>query len=85
MYYHHYCDIPILQKYNNQTWIILDLRVNRKVLKLIKHLNNMGVEFYFNSKALNANQDLETPESKSEIVRNYMNALFVEVFFDGIR
>lgn len=84
IYYHHYCDIAVLQKRETQYWVILDLRVTKKVLKLVKHLVKNDVKFFFSSKALNSNQDLSTQESKEEIIRNYLHALSNSQFFDNI-
>lgn len=84
IYYHHYCDIALVQKKDSTLWIILDQRATKRVLKLIRHFNKLGLEFYLSSKALNSNQDLTTEESKSEIIRNYLFALRSPNFFDGI-
>lgn len=84
IYYHHYCDIPLLQKRGDKFWIILDHRITKRALKLVRHLDRLNIDFYFNSKALNSNQDLTTDESKAEIIRNYLYSLRVVSFFDGI-
>ena len=85
IYYHHYCDIPLLQKRGDKYWIILDHRATKRTLKLAKHLVKLDIPFYFNSKVLNSNQDLTTDESKSEIIRNYIHSLRVVAFYDGIQ
>lgn len=84
IYYHNYCDIPVLQKRGGEIWIILDRRVTRNILKLTKHLIKLDIRFFYSSKVLNHNQDLTTPESKAEIIRNYLHALTNVQFFDNI-
>lgn len=84
IYYHHYCDIPLLQKRDNKIWIILDLKVTKQVLRLCKHLIKSDVPFYFNAPALNHKQDLLTDESKAEIIRSYLFAMNDDTFFDNI-
>ena len=84
IYYHHYLEIPLLKLIDGRVWIILDRRSTKMVLKLMKHLSDIKIPFYLNSKKLNNNQDVECPESISEIIRNYLSAIEDDTFFYGL-
>lgn len=84
IYYHHYCNIPSLQIINDKIWIILDRRSIGSTTKLIKYLTKLNLNFYLNSRKLNNEKDLESYDSKSEVIRNYLSALENDTFFNMI-
>lgn len=84
IYYYHYHLVPILQKRYSDIYVVLDMRVYKSVLKLVKHLVKYKVDFFFLTRSLNPNDNITTDAAKSEIIKNYMTALVNEKFFDNI-
>lgn len=82
IYYHKYALIPVLKIQDDFAWISLDLRIRNPVVKMISHLNKLGVKFFLTSR-----QDFhkKLPQDNLEgIIINYLNAITDEEFFDSI-
>jgi hypothetical protein len=76
IYYHHYIDIPLLSRRGDSLFIYIDFRVKRKLFLMIRHLVNLGEQFFFLGGFCES--DL------SQIIDTYLGAIFDEDFFKFI-
>lgn len=76
--------IPLLKKIDGVYYISLDRRATRKVIKLIKKLNELDVEFYLCDRMTIAEKHIHR-EDLDNIIKNYLYAISDEVFFDFIQ
>jgi hypothetical protein len=84
IFYHKYADILLLNiQPNDQVWVSLDRRVTKQVLKLIKHLIDIKVDFFMSSRMIIHQKEIYEGDL-NDIIRNYLKSLTDEVFFDGI-
>ena len=83
IYYFKYCKIPMLNIVNDVIWVSLDRRVTKQVLKLIKHLIKLDLQFFLTTRLLVHEKVLYEGDLR-DIVYNYVIALTDESFFDGI-
>ena len=82
IYYSHYLNIPILTIIDGVVFVYVDLKIRKKVLKMIKHLIRLGVDFYFLDPAIWEKRIYN--EDLSNIIGSYFRVLSDEIFFDGI-
>jgi hypothetical protein len=81
IYYHHYIDIPLLSKRGDLLFIYIDFRIKRKIFLMIRHLVNLGEEFFFLDPSVWGEicvSDL------SSIIDTYLGAICDEDFFKFI-
>ena len=83
IYYHRYCDIPLLSVMDGRVWVCLDRRVTRPFLKLVRHLVSMKIPFFMTERFLIHKKFLVEGELE-RIIRNYLNAITDERIFDGL-
>lgn len=81
IYYHKYVDIPIL-KYQEECFLVaLDRRVRTAVIKMIKYLLKLDLEFYLVTRLDFYKDPLIHVD---EIILNYIKAMLDPLFFDEI-
>ena len=83
IYYHRYCDIPLLSVMDGRVWVCLDRRATRPFLKLVRHLVSLKIPFFMTERFLIHKKFLVEGELE-RIIRNYLNAITDERIFDGL-
>ena len=83
IYYHKYVDVAVLNIIDDIIWISLDRKIKKPIIKLIKHLTNLNVDFYFTTSFNIPNKQIYK-EDLQDIIENYLLSLTDELFFDDI-
>lgn len=83
IYYHKYVDVAVLNIIDDIIWISLDRKIKKPIIKLIKHLTNLNVDFYFTT-SFNIHNKQIYKEDLKDIIENYLLSLTDELFFDDI-
>ena len=83
VYYHKYVDIPVLSIKDNTIWVSLDRRIRKPIIKMVKHLMKLNVNFYFSTRIIIHQKEINK-EDLQGIIETYLLALTDEVFFDEI-
>jgi len=83
VYYHKYVDIPVLSIKDNTIWVSLDRRIRKPIIKMVKHLMKLDVNFYFSTRIIIHQKEINK-EDLQGIIETYLLALTDEVFFDEI-
>lgn len=68
--YKKYFNIPVCYIDNGVVYIFLDIKIKKIILKFIKHLIKLGLEFYFTTPLLSNPKGLTNP--KHEIIKHYL-------------
>lgn len=76
--------IPILRKIDGVYYVSLDLRVTNRVIKIIKHLTYLRVNFHLCDRNTISEKHIYN-EDIERIIKNYILALTNEVFFRFIQ
>lgn len=84
LYYNGYCKIPMLYVSDSRVWIILDMRSIKAVLILVKYLTKKNIKFYFHYRDTNYKNLSSQEEIYINIIKNYINTLGNETFYDNI-
>lgn len=81
--YKKYVNIPICYIDDNIVYIFLDGKIHKAIFKLVKHLIEMGVEFYFTTPRLSSPKfDDDLNET---VIKHYLFSHSQLNFFDGFR
>jgi len=75
--------IPIAYISDDIVYVFLDAKISKHVIKLVKHLMNIGVEFYMTSPLCSNPSGVEN--YKEEIIRTYLNSYKNDWFFYGFK
>jgi hypothetical protein len=84
LYFTKYGAIPILKKIDGLFYVSLDLRVTKKVIKVIQYLTKLDITFYLCDRITISEKHIYS-ENKGDIIRNYLLALSDEVFFKFVQ
>lgn len=82
IFYHKYVNIPVCKIQDDLIWVSLDLRVRNPVIKMIKHLLKLDVNFFLTNR-VDFHKNLPQEDLESIII-NYLHAITDEDFFDKI-
>ena len=83
IYFKKYGLIPILKKIDGHTFISLDRRITKPVIKIAKKLSKMEEPFFFCDRNTICEKNIHI-EDINNIVRNYVIAISDETFFKFI-
>ena len=84
IYYFKGGSIPLFRNIDGLNFVSLDLRATKKVIKIIKRLTDLEIDFYLCDRVTIAEKHIHL-EDLENIIKNYLFAISNEVFFEFIR
>lgn len=80
-----YEHIPVCFVEDDVVYVFLDNRVSNAILKLVKHLISIGVEFYFTTPELSNPKGILEEYYKDKVIKHYLYSFAQVEFFYGFR
>lgn len=81
LFYKKYAKIPICYSLNNEIYIFINGKLHKEIIKLVKHLQSLNLEFYLTSPIYS---NPKNKEIENDIVINeYLQTFIDEKYYDG--
>lgn len=73
--------IPIAFIEDDLVYVFLDVRVSKEIIRLVKHLLKLNVEFYFTSPELSNPKGVEENDFKNVVIYHYLKSYSNKNFY----
>jgi len=80
-----YEHIPMCFVENDVIYVFLDNKVPNAIIKLVKHLIEIDVEFYFTTPELSNPKGVNEDEYHDKVIKHYLFSYAQSFFFNGFR
>jgi hypothetical protein len=80
-----YEHFPVCFVEDEIVYVFLDKRIVKPVLNLVKHLTNLGVEFYFTTPEFSNPSGIKEEEYNDKVIKHYLYSFAQIEFFNGFR
>ena len=80
-----YENIPVCFVEDEVVYVFLDNRVTNTIVKLVKHLISLGVEFYFTTPEFSNPKGIIEEDYNDKVIKHYLYSHAQVEFFDGFR
>jgi hypothetical protein len=76
--------IPVAYK-DDVVYVFLDNRITKSIIKIVKHLMSLGIEFYFTTPEFSNSKGIPEEDYNDKVIKHYLYSHAQIEFFKGFR